>query len=120
VQRQHRVLAVKRLVAVFSSTQNTAACAGGFTYSPMMSAVLRSKSGSLEAMLRSSRCGFNPCLAHMRATIICEIDSAEPSLRVLNTFRNFKLIKLPGKSCTFGVQLRQSVKDPALFLYELI
>src|SRR6516225_4482074 len=37
-------------IAVFSSTQNTAACAGGFTYSPMMSAALRSKSGSFEAM----------------------------------------------------------------------
>ena len=37
-------------IAVFSSTQNTAACAGGFRYSPMMSAALRSKSGSFEAM----------------------------------------------------------------------
>jgi hypothetical protein len=37
-------------IAVFSSTQNTAACAGGLTYSPMMSAALRSKSGSFEAM----------------------------------------------------------------------
>jgi hypothetical protein len=33
-----------------------------------------------------------------------------------NTFRNLKLIKLLGKSCAFGVQLRQSVKDPAFFL----
>src|SRR5882672_1127765 len=31
-------------IAVFSSTQNTAACVGGFRYSPMMSAALRSKS----------------------------------------------------------------------------
>jgi hypothetical protein len=53
-------------IAVFSSTQNTAACAGGFTYSPIMSAALRSKSGSFEAMQRSSRCGFNPCFAHTR------------------------------------------------------
>ena len=37
-------------IAVFSSTQNTAACCGGLTYSPITSAALRSKSGSSEAM----------------------------------------------------------------------
>ena len=36
-------------IAVFSSTQNTAACSGGFKYSPITSAALVSKSGSLEA-----------------------------------------------------------------------
>jgi hypothetical protein len=49
-QRQDRVLAIKRLDRVFSSTQNTAACVGGLTYNPIMSAALRSKSGSFEAM----------------------------------------------------------------------
>src|ERR1700740_3246272 len=37
-------------MAVFSSTQNTAACRGGLRYKPMISAVLDSKSGSLLAM----------------------------------------------------------------------
>jgi hypothetical protein len=37
-------------MAVVSSTQNTAACAGGFRYNPMMSAALVSKSGSFDAM----------------------------------------------------------------------
>jgi hypothetical protein len=37
-------------MAVFASTQNTAACAGGFRYNPMMSAAFFSKSGSFEAM----------------------------------------------------------------------
>jgi hypothetical protein len=46
-QRQHRVLAVERLDRRLLIH---AACAGGFTYSPMMSAALRSKSGSFEAM----------------------------------------------------------------------
>ena len=36
-------------MAVFSSTLNTAACCGGFRYSPITSAALTSKSGSLEA-----------------------------------------------------------------------
>lgn len=37
-------------IAVFSSTLNTAACWGGFRYTPVISAALVSKSGSLEAM----------------------------------------------------------------------
>ena len=37
-------------IAVFSSTQNTAACSGGLRYRPMMSAALDSKSGSLDRM----------------------------------------------------------------------
>jgi hypothetical protein len=37
-------------MAVFSSTQNTAACCGGLTYSAITSAALRSKSGSSEAV----------------------------------------------------------------------
>ncbi len=49
-RRQDQVLAVGAWIAVFSSTQNTAACAGEFTYSPMTSTALRSKSGSFEAM----------------------------------------------------------------------
>jgi hypothetical protein len=36
-------------MAVFSSTENTAAWAGGWRYRPMMSAALLSKSGSLES-----------------------------------------------------------------------
>ena len=35
-------------IALFSSMQNTVACASGFRYSPMTSAALDSKSGSLE------------------------------------------------------------------------
>jgi hypothetical protein len=38
-------------IAVFSSTQNTAACCGGFMYSPMISAAFCSKSGSLLALV---------------------------------------------------------------------
>ena len=37
-------------MALFSSTQKTAALTGGFRYKPMMSAALVSKSGSLLAM----------------------------------------------------------------------
>src|ERR1700690_602937 len=66
------------LIAVFSSTQKTAACAGGFRYSPMMSAAFCSKSGSSVAIYRSSRCGFRACLAHTRATIMCRSQRASP------------------------------------------
>ncbi len=44
---KHRSLRSNAWIAVFSSTQNTAACCGGFRYSPMISAALLSKSGSV-------------------------------------------------------------------------
>jgi hypothetical protein len=43
---QNRVEPVQSLNRGFSSTQNTAACCGGRKYRPIMSAALRSKSGS--------------------------------------------------------------------------
>jgi hypothetical protein len=49
-KRQNRVQPVQclnRRLFIFSSTQNTAACRGGFRYNPMISAALVSKSGSL-------------------------------------------------------------------------
>lgn len=61
-------LLARAWIAVFSSTQNTAACAGGFRYSPITPAALASKSGSLETMWVSSRCGRTPCLRQMRCT----------------------------------------------------
>lgn len=42
----------------------------------MVWAALVSKSGSLGAMWPSSRCGFRPCLAQMRATAMCVGPSA--------------------------------------------
>src|SRR5258705_11620991 len=56
-------------MAVFSSTQNTAACCGGFKYSPMMSAALASNSGSWLAIYRSSRCGCSLACARIRCTV---------------------------------------------------
>jgi len=51
VQRQGAgSLRSRAWMAVFSSTLNTAACAGGFRYNPIMSAAFFSKSGSFEAM----------------------------------------------------------------------
>jgi hypothetical protein len=41
---------IESWMALFSSTQNTAALTGGFRYKPMMSAALVSKSGSSLAM----------------------------------------------------------------------
>ena len=49
-QRQNRILRSRAWMEVFSSTLNTAACAGGFRYNPIMSAAFFSKSGSFEAM----------------------------------------------------------------------
>src|SRR6218665_180250 len=43
-------------MALFSSTQNTTACAGGWRYRPITSAALVSQSGSLDTMCRSSLC----------------------------------------------------------------
>src|SRR5437763_9989683 len=56
-------------MAVFSSTQKTAACWGGSRYNPMMSAVFVSKSGSLLALYRSKRCGCSRACARMRCTL---------------------------------------------------
>ena len=70
-------------MAVFSSTQNTAACAGGFKYSPMMSAAFCSKFGSLELMYRSKRCGCIRRLFHARVTIMCDTPSLAARRRVL-------------------------------------
>jgi hypothetical protein len=54
-------------IAVFSSTQNTAACWGGSKYRPMTSAALASKSGSSLARYRSKRCGFRrACPGHQQ------------------------------------------------------
>ncbi len=44
-----RSLRSRAWMEVFSSTLNTAACAGGFRYNPIMSAAFFSKSGSFEA-----------------------------------------------------------------------
>jgi hypothetical protein len=49
-QGQHRIEPVEGLDGRLSSTQNTAASWDGLRYKPMMSAALRSKSGSSEAM----------------------------------------------------------------------
>jgi hypothetical protein len=49
-QGQYRIQPVQRLDRRLSSTQNTAACTGGFKYSPRMSAAFDSNSGSSEAM----------------------------------------------------------------------
>jgi hypothetical protein len=51
---------------------NTAASCDACRYKPITSAALLSKSGSLEARWPSSRCGWMPCLAQMRATVMCE------------------------------------------------
>src|SRR5438309_8924322 len=70
-------------MAVFSSTQNSAACCGGLRYRPMMSAALASNCGSLDAIERSNRWGRNLCLAHTRATVICDTAPSSPaSLRL--------------------------------------
>ena len=47
-------------MALFSSTENTAACWGGLTYRPITSAAFVSKSGSFDAKYRSMRCGLSP------------------------------------------------------------
>ena len=70
-------------IAVFSSTQNTAACAGGFRYSPITSAALASKPGSLEIMCRSRRCGCTLCLRQMRCTVMNGSRNSAASLRLL-------------------------------------
>src|SRR5574340_1400723 len=70
-------------MAVFSSTQNTAAWAGGFRYRPMTSAALDSKSGSLETMCRSRRWGCRSWRRQMRCTSINETPSSAASLRLL-------------------------------------
>src|SRR5258708_2239216 len=47
-------------MAVFSSTQNTAACCGGLTYRAMTSAALASKAGSSDAIVTFDAMRFKP------------------------------------------------------------
>jgi hypothetical protein len=68
-KRQYWIEPVQSLNrSLFSSTQKTAACSGGFRYRPILSAALLSKSGSSLAMYRSSRCGFKPASFQTRCT----------------------------------------------------
>src|SRR5437868_1047266 len=68
-------------MADFSSTQKTAACCGGFTYSAMMSAAFSSNCGSLLAMYRSSRWGLSLACASTRCTLVLLRPSVAASLR---------------------------------------
>ena len=96
-------------MAVFSSTQKTAACWGGSRYNPMMSAVFVSKSGSLLALYRSKRCGCSRACARMRCTLdlLTPISAANlgtdpcvlPSCGFCCTFRHTL-------ACTAGVAVR--------------
>ena len=45
-ERQNRIQSVEGLIALFSSTQKTAALTGGLRYKPIMSATFSSNSGS--------------------------------------------------------------------------
>src|SRR6218665_1728282 len=99
-----RTLRSSAWIAVFSSTQNTTACPGGLRYSPITSAALVSKSGSLDTMCRSSLCARrsrrpNRCSCQ-RA---CRRDRTEPppschrQQPALRRLRNFAQLHLQAR-----------------------
>src|SRR5215469_3446066 len=70
-------------MAVFSATQNTAACCGGFKYKARISAALRSNSGSSLAKYRSRRWGLRPASFQTRYTASLLTPRAAANLRQL-------------------------------------
>src|SRR3954451_17300256 len=56
----------------FSSTHSTKACSGGAMYSPTTSRTLVTKSGSIDSLKVSCRCGFRPKARQIRCTVLTE------------------------------------------------
>src|ERR1700712_376982 len=56
----------------FSSTHSTKACSGGAIYSPTTSRTLATKSGSVDSLNVSCRCGFRPKARQIRCTVLTE------------------------------------------------
>src|SRR4051812_20913606 len=68
-QRQHWIEAIERLNGRFLVYAVNGSMLGRLRYSPITSAALSSKSGSLLAMYRSGRCGCNLDCARIRCTL---------------------------------------------------
>jgi hypothetical protein len=82
-ERQDRIKPIQSLNGGLFIDAEHRGVLGGFRYRPIMSAALVSKSGSLLAMYRSSRCGFSPASCQTRCTASLLTPRAVASLRQL-------------------------------------